>query len=86
MSEKIEPFNLLAEIEAHRTRAKHARLLATAIGDEVAQETLRGYADELDQLIKELEARMALMKQPSPLSESDQNTAAPAPPAKPDKG
>jgi hypothetical protein len=85
MPEKIELFELLAEIEAHRKRAEHARRLAAAIDDAAAQEILRDYAEELDRLAKELEVRLALTKQPSRPAESDENTAAPDPPPKPDK-
>ena len=83
MPEKIEPFELLAEIEAHRKRARHARRLAAAIVDEAAQETLRSHAEELDRHAKELEARLALVKQPPQQAEPDQNITAPDPPAKP---
>jgi hypothetical protein len=48
----------LIEIEADRIRAKHARLLAAAIDDKVAQEGLHARAQELDRRVKELEANL----------------------------
>jgi len=66
MPEKIEPFELLAEIEIHRKRASGARRLAGAISDKAAQESLRSYAEEIDRRVKEFEALLALAKQPLP--------------------
>ena len=66
MPAKIEPSELLAEIEIHRKRASNARSLAAAISDEAAQESLRSYAEEIDRRVKEFEALLALTKGPPP--------------------
>lgn len=66
MPEKIEPFELQAEIEIHRKRASGARRLAAAISDKAAQDSLRSYAEEIDRRVKEFEALLALAKQPPP--------------------